>query len=53
MAYAEVSAANVADMAPIKLELGYRIYNGEAYTKVSYKMVEQIARRVAKTVHLY
>lgn len=28
-------------------------YNGDDYTQVSYKMVEQIAKQVAKTVQLY
>lgn len=33
MAYAEVTAADVADRAPIKLELGYRIYKWRSVYK--------------------
>lgn len=43
-------AADVADKIHIKLEWKY---NGEGYTEVFYKMVAQIARRVAKMVQLY
>ena len=45
-----MTPADVADKIDIKLEWGY---NGEGYTEVSCETVEQIARRVAKTVKPY